>query len=53
MGGDVVRVSKDEGRSGYTGEVRPRLRGYVELVRPLSAVVALRDAAFSQLPERS
>ena len=33
MGWDMVRVFKDEGRSGYTGEVRPRLRGYVELPR--------------------
>ena len=26
MGWDVVRVFKDEGRSGYTGEVRPASR---------------------------
>ena len=31
MGWEVVRVFKDEGRSGYSGEFRPELRGHAEV----------------------
>ena len=34
MGWDVVRVFKDEARSGYTGEIRP---GFEEMIKFLGS----------------
>ena len=44
MGWDVVRVFKDEGRSGYTGEIQARLRRDDQVPRRRAGGRAYRPA---------